>query len=446
MNAVRTVEAMTSARGERGESRATAWGVTFTLVALYVLNYADKAVLGLVAQPLSEELGLTSSQIGLIGSAFFAAFVFSGFFAGALTRWMPMRWIMVILSLTWAASMLPVVAFAGFAVLLMSRIALGLFEGPSSAIIHTAAYSWHPPQKRGLPGAFITAGSSIAKIALIPVLAVIVATWGWRGAFIALAILGLAWCAVWLMVWREGPYGERTASAEPDEARATTLPTPNDAPWWRIARTPTFLGGLVAVFAMYALVSTVLTWLPSYFEVGLGYGRLQAGAMFGLPSIVGVVAMFAATAVSDRMLSRGASARMLRGVLPGCGLLVCGVALVGLPAISSPVLAVVVVSIGYGVGSIVFPLINAAISQICPPHRLATTLGIFLALMALGGLVGPYMTGVIVDGAASPAEGYAAAFQIFGVLALVGGLAALLGMNPERDARRVLGPVPAGER
>ncbi|MCE3556563.1 MFS transporter, partial [Pseudonocardia sp. RS11V-5] len=412
--------------------------MTFTLVALYVLNYADKAVLGLVAQPLSEELGLSSSQIGLIGSAFFAAFVFSGFFAGALTRWLALRWIMVILSLTWAASMLPATLFAGFAIMMASRIALGLFEGPSSAIIHTGVYSWHPPAKRALPGAFITSGSSIAKIALMPLLAVIVATWGWRGAFIALSAMGIAWCIVWLMVWREGPYGTKakTAPAEPTdtpEPKAAVAPNA-DLPWWRIALTPTFIGGLLAVFAMYALVSTVLTWLPSYFEVGLGYSRLQAGVMFGFPSIVGVIALFTSTFISDRLMSRGTSSRVLRGILPGTGLLLCGVALTALPAIGSPAFAVAVVSLGYGVGSIVFPLINAAVSQLCPPHRLATTLGIFLALMALGGLVGPYLTGVVVDAAASPAEGYATAFQVFGVMALIGGAAAVLLMNPERDA------------
>lgn len=35
---------------------------------LYIVNWADKAVYGLVAQPLAEELGLTSSQIGFIGA------------------------------------------------------------------------------------------------------------------------------------------------------------------------------------------------------------------------------------------------------------------------------------------------------------------------------------------------------------------------------------------
>jgi hypothetical protein len=94
-------------------------------------------------------------------------------------------------------------------------------------------------------------------------------------------------------------------------------------------------------------VAAVLTWLPSYFEVGLGYSRVQAGTMFGFPSIASLVMLFVLTAVSDRLISRGSTSRVLRGLLPAGGLLLCGLALTALPFIDVPWLAVVVVSVGY---------------------------------------------------------------------------------------------------
>lgn len=87
-----------------------------------------------------------------------------------------------------------------------------------------------------------------------------------------------------------------------------------------------------------------------------------------------------------------------------------------LTSITAPGLAVLVVSVGYGVGACIFPLLNAAVSQICPPRQLAGGLGVFLTLMSVGGLVAPYVTGLIVDAASSPAEGYATAFQVFGIV------------------------------
>lgn len=422
--------------GERSESRTRAWSMTMVLVVLYIINWGDKAVLGLVAQPMAKDLGLSASQIGLVGSLFFLTFFVGNFFAGPLNKWMTLRWVMVLLSLAWAATMLPVVVAATFAVLLVSRLALGLAEGPAAALVHTAVYSWHPPEKRGLPGAWITAGASIAKIAVAPVLAVVVVTWGWRAAFLTLAIVGVAWCGLWLATWKEGPYGQRAESG-----KAASQPgdgVQQAVPWTKIFRTPTFLGGAVAVLAMYALVTSVLTWLPSYFEVGLGYSRLQAGAMFGFPSIASLAALMVSSFITDRLMSRGAKARVMRGVVPGVGLLICGATMTTLPFIDAPGVAVLVVSLGYGMGAIIFPLFNAALSQICPPKQLAGTLGVFLAIQALGGLVAPFLTGVIVDAAATPAAGYADAFRVFGIAAIIAAVVALLTVNPERDARRVL--------
>lgn len=416
------------------ESRAKAWGFTGLLMLLYVVNWADKAVYGLVAQPLAEELHLTSSQIGFIGSAFFVTLTLGNLIAGLLNKWMALKWSLALLAVGWSLAMLPLIASATFTVLLLSRMLLGFLEGPSSPIIHTALYSWHPAEKRGLPSACITACASIAKIAVAPVLVVVIASYGWRTAFMALAVAGLAWLVLWLPTWRPGPHGDDAASRKDDGG-----PVEPAVPWARILLSPTFVGGALATMTMYALVTAVLTWLPSYFEMGLGYGRVQAGTMFGLPSIASIVIMFGLTWVSDRMITRGATSRKLRGIVPAVGLLVCGTAMAVLPMVSAPALAVAVVSIGYAFGASVFPLFNAAVSEIVPPRQLAGTFGIFHAMLALGGVYGPFLTGWIVDGAASPAAGYAQAFQVFGVMVLVGGLAALLCVNPERDKARLRG-------
>ncbi|PCK26511.1 MFS transporter [Rhodococcus qingshengii] len=420
------------------ESRTKAWSLTLLLVMLYIINTSDKALIGLVAQPLAEEFGLSSSQIGLLGSVFFVTFTIGGFFAGLLNKWMTLRWSLVVLALVWAATMVPVIVVSGFTVLVICRLVLGLAEGPSGALIYTAAYSWHPTEKRGLPGALITCGGSLAKIFVAPLLAIIIGTWGWRAAFIAMSIAGLVWCIAWLTLWREGPYGkslpEKSASCESMSAAKSA-----SVPWLKIFLTPTFLGGVAALIAMYCLFTVVLTWLPSYFEKGLGYSRVNSGIMFAIPSLVGMVALILTTGISDRLLSRGGSARILRGVLPAVALLICGILLAALPYISNPALAVTVMSFGYGVGNINFPLINAAVSQICPPKQVAGTLGVLLALMAVGGLVAPFATGLIVDAAVTPAVGYATAFQIFGIVAVVAALIALVTINPTRDAARVHG-------
>ncbi|AHK31855.1 cation symporter [Rhodococcus opacus PD630] len=416
------------------ESRRTAWGLTSLLVLLYIVNYGDKVVLGIIAQPLAEELGLRSSQIGLVGSLFFLTFTIGGFFAGALNRWLTLRWALVLLALGWAVVMLPMVITATFAVLLVSRLVLGLAEGPTSALLHTAAYSWHPPARRALPGALLAGSASVAKIAVAPLLAYVTVTMGWRSALVALSIAGVAWCVVWVALWRQGPY---VGSNKKDDDAVSVESAEPTIPWVRIFTTRTFVSGVFLVMSCYAMSSVILTWLPSYFEVGLGYSRLQAGSMFAFPSITGLILMLLTSTIGDRLITRGVSSRLIRIVLPATGVLICGAFLLVLPVIDSPALAVLVVSLGYGFASPVFPMLNAAISEICPPRQTAGTMGVFLAIMAIGGLIAPYGTGLIVDAASTPAAGYATSFQVLGVVAALCALLAVLLANPERDKAKV---------
>lgn len=60
---------------KRGMSKKTlnrAWLITGLLILFQMINFADKAVLGLVAESVMSELGMTSTQFGFIGSSFFS--------------------------------------------------------------------------------------------------------------------------------------------------------------------------------------------------------------------------------------------------------------------------------------------------------------------------------------------------------------------------------------
>ena len=414
-----------------------AWGMTGLVLFLYVVNYADKAVLGIVAQPLAHDLGLDHAQIGLVGSLFFVTFTVGGFLAGPLARYLTLRWALLALAAAWSLVMLPLVIAASLTVLIVSRMLLGLAEGPGSALMHTATYSWHPPAKRGLPSALLLGSASIAKIALAPILTFVTIQYGWRAAIVALSGLGMVWVVCWLIGWKDGPFAgkavETAAVATGSDGVSVLAHTEPSVSWRRIFLSRTFVSIAVLAMVMYALTTVVLTWLPSYFEQGLGYTRMQAGSMFAAPSIVALLLMVTSGSVTDRLIQRGATSRLVRVIVPCTGVLLCGAVLTALPLIRIPVIAVVVLSIGYGCGMIALPLVSAAISELCPPQQTAGTMGVFMAFAAVGGLIAPYATGVIVDNAATAGEGYALTFQGIGILGALAAILVLVFANPERD-------------
>lgn len=62
---------------------------------------------------------------------------------------------------------------------------------------------------------------------------------------------------------------------------------------------------LLATYPMYALISVVFSWFPSYLEAGLGFSTLTSGVLFGLPSVIGMVFMLGSGWLTDRPLARG---------------------------------------------------------------------------------------------------------------------------------------------
>src|SRR5690554_4965398 len=86
---------------ETGRITSRAWLITGMLIIFQMINFADKAVLGLVAEPAMRELGMSSSQFGFIGSSFFFLFLFVififgvGFLGGKKQK----KWVLLVLGI-----------------------------------------------------------------------------------------------------------------------------------------------------------------------------------------------------------------------------------------------------------------------------------------------------------------------------------------------------------
>ncbi|WP_018154865.1 MFS transporter [Demetria terragena] len=405
-----------------------AWSITIMVTLLAAISFADKAVLGIVARPMAEDIGLTNADIGFMGSAFYATFLVTALVGSLIADRLHLTIGLAVLAVTWSIAQLPVLIAASFAGVLASRLMLGFFEGPASAMCNGIAFSWFPAQKRGLPAAFITSGTSIAKIALAPALTLIVAAWGWKAAFVAMAIVGLVWTAVWLLIGKEGPYAARAA-----RAAALKQGQRRGVPLLMVMKRPTFWGGLLGMFALYAQVAVILTWLPSYLEEGLGYSRVNSGLLFALPSVSGMAIMLLGSYVADRLSAKGATERASRISISAVVMTIGGLMLVAIPFVPGSAFPLALVVVGYGMAVLAFPLMIAVVSYIAPDRQVASIVGLFVAIYTTGGLVGPWLTGMLVDGADTPVEGYGLAFMVFGLASAAGGVLLHLTAYPERD-------------
>jgi ACS family D-galactonate transporter-like MFS transporter len=108
--------------------------------AFMLINFADKAVLGLASVPIMQELQLSHTQFGMLGSAFFLLFFVSGVTVGFLSNRFSTKTLMWIMGVVWSAALLPMSMTSSFPLLVSSRVVLGAAEGPAFPVAVHAVY------------------------------------------------------------------------------------------------------------------------------------------------------------------------------------------------------------------------------------------------------------------------------------------------------------------
>src|SRR5437870_1884190 len=99
-----------------------AWVITIMLALFMVLNFMDKAILGLVAKPLMADLGLSPSEFGMIASSFFLLFSISAIGFGFLANRISSKTLLIICACIWGIAQFPLAFTASIPLLYFSRI------------------------------------------------------------------------------------------------------------------------------------------------------------------------------------------------------------------------------------------------------------------------------------------------------------------------------------
>jgi MFS transporter, ACS family, D-galactonate transporter len=405
-----------------------AWIVVVLLFIFMVINFADKAVIGIAAVPIMQELELGPRQFGLVGSSFFLLFAASSVATGFLVNRVQTRWVLLVLGFIWALTQFPMIGPVGFETLVACRIALGAGEGPASPVALHSAYKWFPNEQRTLPTAVIVQGGAIGVMVALPLLNWIIVRWSWHWAFGALGLIGLVWCALWLAFGREGSLDGETVKAN-DAAQSS-----GRVSYAQLLLSPTILACWAASFGANWALS--LSWQGAYLVKGLGLAQSSVGFVGALMAGGTAASMLATGWYSQRLLSRGVSSRLSRGVLGGLSVVLGGVALAMLPNVPGTPVKIALTTLGVALPSGIYIISNAIVAEITPAAQRGALLAIGTAVASSAGLLAPYIMGSVIESAATPLDGFNTGFFMCGIILLVGGAIAMVLANPEREAKR----------
>lgn len=373
------------------------------LGASVLLNYVDRGAIGVAAPLMKSELGLSATAFGLAVSAFFWIYAPVQLVLGWLCDRFSVYRLLALGTMLWSASTILMGFVGGFASLFLLRLVLGVgesiaFPGSSKIICRHV-----PPERRGLANAVVAAALALGPAVGTLAGGSMLAAFGWRPMFV---VFGVA-SAVWLLPW----------------ARiARTLPVPSgDAE----ARFPVRkLLGRWSLWAMGIAHATsnygfyfLLAFLPLYLVQQRGLTIIQMTMLATLTYAIQAASALTLGAVSDRWTRAGGSEAAVRRAMMIAGHLAYAVCIMGvLAAHSLATIALLLCIIGMAGGAL--SLNTYAIAQMfAGPRASGTWVGVQNAVGNVSGIVGPAVSGVIIDRA-----GYGGAFVLAAAVTAFGGL------------------------
>ena len=451
-----------------GKISGRAWLITGMLIIFQMINFADKAVLGLVAEPAMRELGMTSRQFGLIGSSFFCLFAISSIVVGLLAAKIQTRWILLTMGIAWAVLQFPMLLGGGITLLLVTRIILGAAEGPATPITLQHIHGWYEPKERGLPSSLVAIGSTLGPIVAAPLLAAIIAhpAYGWRWAFGFLGIIGLAWSLLWFVIAKEGPYSHIKAKEQLIQPKPLVHPNTSYinnksiaefsdflkvVPLFKIFISPMFISAFFAGVGCFWAMGFLTTWSPRYLSAVISTSPQMIGMISTLPWIFGALTLLFAGFLSKVLMKKGGSVHKSLGCVFGCLILLSGVFFMILPY-TTGIAAVCILTVAAGM-AMTFPLAPITLAySICSKQR-AAVMATVTALASLGGIISPSMVGMFMESAGyiQPIKGMLSdttmlsklvmgmnlSFSYIGVYLFFVGIVAIIFLNPDKTAKHL---------
>jgi MFS transporter, ACS family, D-galactonate transporter len=410
------------------KSQKGAWLTVGLLFVFMAINSADKAVIGIAGVDLMKDLKLTPKQFGAIVSSFFYLFSISAIVTGFIANRVQARWILLVMGLIWAVTQFPMIGTISIATLYTCRIALGAGEGPAYPVALHATYKWFPNERRTLPTGLIAEGTALGAVIALPVLQWVIEHYTWHWAFGILGFVGLAWILVWILLGKEGTL--------PVTIEASNGRSFDRVPYTRLIFNGTTISVFIVSFGAYWGVSLLVGWFPPYLIQGLGFSRKMAGWISTIPWACHALTVVGSGWLSQRMLARGITTRVARGIYAGAGVAIGGLAIVLVPFVPSAGIKAALIIIGLSVPAVIFMMGHPIVSEFTPASQRGAMLAIVNAVATSAGLVGPFIMGSMIQNAATKVVGYQNGFLVCGIIALFSGLIGMIFLRPEAERDR----------
>jgi MFS family permease len=359
-------------------------GVVSLLALGIFINYVDRGNVATAAPLIKDELRLSSTQIGLLFSAFFWSYTPSQILAGWLSERINAYRTLALGAAIWSIATIASGLATGFASLIVLRLLLGI--GESAAFpCSSKLLAYHLPEhKLGHANGLIATGLALGPAFGTFVGGMLMAQFGWRAVFLTFGVLSLLWLLPWYRATHEA--SQRDAEASRGEAPS----------YLAILRCRESWGASIGHFCNNYSFYFVISWLPLYLVKTRGFSVVEMSELGGLIYVVYAASAMSSGWASDRWMERGASSNLVRKAAMiasnvGIALAMLGCAL-GDAGLSIASLFLAAVAFGLATTAI-----YATGQTLAGPHAAGKWISVQNCVGNVAGIVAPVITGLVID-------------------------------------------------
>lgn len=298
--------------------RGTRWIVLAIVVFASFIAYVLRTNVSIVSEAMMHDLGMNEYQLGMIFSAFAAGYAIFQFPGGIFGDRFGPRFTISAIAIAWALLTVVTALIPGtdvlsvgtiVAALIVTRFMVGMVHAPFFPVtIGGTIASWFPVRQWGLPNGLSSTGLTLGAAATAPVIVWLMADYGWRGALLITAPLGLVVAAVFYWYVRDDPEDHPGISAAELSYIKSDRPPSEDGPEkgaWKLAlKNKNVLLITISYFFMNYVFYLFFNWFFFYLVDVKQFAAAEAGILTAALWILGAIGATAGGFICDILVRR----------------------------------------------------------------------------------------------------------------------------------------------
>jgi len=372
------------------------WMICALLFFATTVNYIDRQVIGLLKPMLMKDLSWNEVDYSNIVLAFQTAYAIGLLGFGRIIDWLGTKKGFSFAVIFWSIAAMAHAAASGVLSFGAARFALGLGEaGNFPACIKTIA-EWFPKKERALATGIFNSGTNVGALVTPPAVALIVATMGWRWAFIITGLVGFIWIFFWWALYSRPEEHPRIGKAELLHIQSDPPDPVTPIPWAHLLPYKETWAFTIGKFMTDPIWWFYLFWLPGFLKEKHNLNLSQAAVPL---IVIYTIASFGAIGggwISSALIKRGWSINAGRKT----AMLICALSVVPSFFASQTQdawIAILLISLGCAAHQGWSSNIFSTASDMFPRSAVGSVVGIGGMGGAVGGMLLSFITGHVLE-------------------------------------------------